>query len=128
MNEISKHPIFSKEQVTQPIVSPHGETVYEIIGSASEHGGAKLHSLAYVKIAPGKASLPHHHKISEESYYILHGRARMLIDGHSFDLLPGQACIILPGQVHQIFNNSDHELEFLAICSPAWYPEDSYYE
>jgi mannose-6-phosphate isomerase-like protein (cupin superfamily) len=127
MNDISNSPIFSKAQVKQPIESSHGETVFEMIGLDEKRGGAKLHSLAHIVIAQGKASLAHHHKISEESFYILHGRACMEIDGHSYHLNPGQACLIMPGQTHQIFNDGDQPLEFLAICAPAWYPEDSYF-
>ena len=124
---MSSSPI-SKHQVPDPIFTPHGETIYEMIGRPQEHGEAKLHSLAHVTISPGKASLAHHHQVCEETYYVLKGAARMVLDGQEFSLSPGQACLILPGQTHQIFNPGSQELEFLAICAPAWYPEDSFYD
>ncbi len=111
-----------------PLRSAHGEVVYELFGRAAEHGGATRHSLAHIVLPPGKASLRHYHKVSEESYYILRGQGRMVIDGQEHTLSPAQAMLILPGQRHQIFNDGEEELEFLAICAPAWYPEDSYYE
>ena len=122
---MNPHPI-SKDQVPDPIFTPHGETVYEMIGRVAHHGGARLHSLAHIVLAEGKASQRHSHKVCEESYYILKGQARMLIDGQETRLTPGQTCLLLPGQVHQIFNAGQGDLEFLAVCAPAWYPDDTY--
>ncbi|MEW5870517.1 MAG: cupin domain-containing protein [Chloroflexota bacterium] len=120
--------ITSKDNVQDPLYSPHGEIVYEMVGRPQNHGGAAQHSLAHIILPPGKASLAHHHRICEESYYILRGHARMQIDGRSYEMLPDQVCLIMPGQVHQIFNAGPQDLEFLAVCAPAWYPEDSSYE
>lgn len=108
-----------------PLTSPGGETVFELIGRAAEHGGAR-HSLAHIAIAPGGASTRHYHKVSEETYYILRGAATMAIDDRTLALGPGDTCLIQPGEVHQISNPSRDELEFLAVCAPAWAPDDSF--
>ncbi len=118
--------IISKEDITNPITSAHGEIVYELVGRAPDHGGVTRHSLAQIVIPPGKASHVHYHKISEETYYILSGHARLVVDGHDRLITSGQACLIKPGQVHQIFNTGEGDLEFLAVCAPAWYAQDSY--
>ena len=118
----------SKDQVTHPIFAPGGEIISEIIGREADHGGTTLHSLAHVLTPVGKSSTAHYHKVCEETYYVLKGRARMVLDGQEFEVSPGQACLILPGQVHQIFNAGDQDLEVLAVCAPAWYPDDSYYD
>jgi mannose-6-phosphate isomerase-like protein (cupin superfamily) len=120
--------IFSKDKVQNPIESSHGEVVYELVGRPDAHGNATQHSLAHIVIPAGKASLLHYHKVCEETYYILQGKARMLLNGQESTLSPGQACLILPHQRHKILNTGDEPLEFLAICAPAWYPEDSYYD
>lgn len=117
-----------KDQIRTPFQTPRGEVIYELFGLASEHGRAEAHSLAQVVIPPGKSSLPHRHQVCEESYFILQGRAQMSLDEREFEMTPGQACLIIPGQTHQISNTSDQDLEFLAICAPAWYPEDTYLE
>ena len=93
-------PIYSKERLLDPIHTPHGEIIYELIGQAEDHGGSEGHSLAHVHVPAGKASRPHYHLKSEESFYILEGRARMIIDGRVYLLVPGEACLISPGQVH----------------------------
>jgi mannose-6-phosphate isomerase-like protein (cupin superfamily) len=121
-------PVFSKDRILAPIDTPHGEIIYELVGRSAEHGGAQAHSLAHVVLPPGKASLAHFHHVSEESYYILKGQARMVIDGQECLLSPGDACLLSPRQVHQIFNDGETDLEFLAVCVPAWQPGDSFYE
>jgi mannose-6-phosphate isomerase-like protein (cupin superfamily) len=117
--------ITTKSEI-KPLVNPGRETVFELIGLAADHGGAGKASLAHVVIAPGKACSRHYHKVSEETYYGLHGAGEMVIDGQVFELRPGQACLIEPGETHQIFNRGDSDLEFLAVCAPAWAPGDSF--
>lgn len=109
-----------------PSVSAHGETIYELIGRGAS-APAQGHSLAYVTLPPGKASLPHWHPVAEESYYILQGRARMMIAGEEAELSPGDAVLIPPTQRHQIYSIGEVDLAFLAICAPAWEPANSVY-
>ena len=118
--------IRTKQEILKPLTSPWGETVYELVGSASASGGAFLHSLAQIVIAPGRSSIMHYHKVSEETYYILAGTARMVIDGRELALLSGQACLIQPHEWHQIFNPGETDLEFLAVCTPPWNAADSF--
>ena len=118
--------INSKRLVTSPLTQPLGESVYELIGSSPKSGNAHLHSLAHILIPPGKSSSKHYHKISEETYYILSGQGQMIVNGKEYKLSSGQACLIHATEVHQIFNNGTVDLEFLAVCVPAWTPDDSY--
>lgn len=117
--------ILSKKEYFPPeMVNPQGENLQEILGLVA--GGAKSHSLARVTLPAGHSSAPHYHKGSEESYWILSGTAIMNIDGKSIELMPGEAVLIEPMEVHQISNQNDDELVFLAVCVPAWHPEDSF--
>jgi mannose-6-phosphate isomerase-like protein (cupin superfamily) len=103
--------------------SEHGEVVYELLGASA--GGSRAHSLAQIVIPPGKASLKHYHPVAEESYYILSGTARMEMDGEIAMLGPGDSVIILPNQVHQIVNAGPGDVTLLAVCVPAWTPDNS---
>ncbi|HEX3051991.1 MAG TPA: cupin domain-containing protein [Aggregatilineaceae bacterium] len=107
------------------IASSHGEVVYELMGNAA--GGSAAHSLAQIVLPPGKACLKHYHPVVEESYYILSGAARMEIDGEATQLGPGDGVPVLPNQTHQIFNVGTTDLVFLAVCVPAWTPDNSVY-
>ncbi len=115
--------VITKEEIEQPFVAPLGELIYELIGPG-EIGGTTRHSFAHVVITPGKLSPRHYHKVCEETYYILKGQARMIIDGHEFTLSPGQSLLIMPGEVHQVFNDEAETLEFLVVCAPPWTPDD----
>ena len=119
--------ILSKDNINDPLVSNHGEIIYELVGLTEAHGGAARHSVAHIDLLPKSASLNHYHLIGEETYVMLHGRAKMIVDGTTYHLLPGQTCLIKPGMVHQIINESEHEtLSFIAVCSPPWVPDDTY--
>jgi len=108
-----------------PLVSDHGEVVYELLGAAA--GGTQQHSLAQVTIPPGKASLKHYHPVAEESYYILSGTGRLEMGGGTALLRAGDGVAIPAMQVHQVFNVGDDDLVLLAVCVPAWTPDNSVY-
>ncbi len=117
--------ISSIQDTGEPLHAPSGEIIYELVGASEATGGSKTHSVAVVIIPPGKSSDAHYHLVSEETYYILRGAARMVIDGHSFALRPGQVCLIRPGERHQIFNLGGEDLQFIAVCAPPWQAGDS---
>jgi mannose-6-phosphate isomerase-like protein (cupin superfamily) len=120
--------IVKKEDITKPFLSTTGEIIFEMIGHPKEIGGTEKHSIVYTVIPSGKNSPAHFHTSSEETFYMLKGKGRMVINKKEFFLYPGQACLIMPGEVHQIFNEAVNEdLEFLTISAPTWTPDDSTY-
>lgn len=116
-----------KEEITKPFVNSTGERVYEMLGAPEAIGGAKHHSFSHVVIPAGCCSRPHYHPIAEETYYILTGEGRMLVDGKEMILCPGDALLIQPPEMHQIFNDTDSDLEFIAVCAPPWNKDNSVY-
>jgi mannose-6-phosphate isomerase-like protein (cupin superfamily) len=80
----------------------------------------------HVVLPPGKASPAHFHKVSEETYYLLTGEARMRIEDVTRTVRPGDACLIMPREAHEIRNIGSHDLEFIAVSGPAWAPEDTF--
>ena len=118
--------ISSLSEIQNPLKNSQGETIYELVGNAARSGNATYHSLAVIVIPPGCSSEPHFHKVGEETYYILSGIARMQINEKEFTLSTGQACLIQPYERHQITNSEDEDLQFIAICAPAWTAADSF--
>jgi len=116
--------ISRKTDLPKMISNPKGEDIQEILGLAA--GNVSSHSLAEITIRPGCASSPHFHKFSEESYLILSGEATIRIDDQIFTLKPGEAVLIEPREIHQISNQKDEDLLFIAVCVPAWSPADSF--
>lgn len=108
-----------------PLQTPHGEVVYELMGSAA--GGSAAHSVAHIVIPAGRASRRHYHPTAEESYVVLSGRGRLEMDGETCALGAGDAVAITPPLVHQLFNAGEDDLVILAICVPPWTPDNSVY-
>lgn len=113
--------IFSKAQVASPMLTEHGEIIYELLGRNFPEM-TDLHSVAYVVLPQDKSSLLHYHPIAEESYFILKGIARIRIGEEESTVSAGQIVLIPPQRPHKIINTGESELEFLAICVPAWEP------
>jgi mannose-6-phosphate isomerase-like protein (cupin superfamily) len=108
-----------------PITTPHGELISELIGRTATEGSVPQHSVAHIVLPPGKSSLLHYHPEAEESYYILSGQARVLIGEEEVVLTAGTAVLIPSPQPHKITNIGSEDLAFLAICVPAWAPDNS---
>jgi mannose-6-phosphate isomerase-like protein (cupin superfamily) len=119
--------IIRHDRSSAPLVNATGEEVYPLLGAPADQGGAAQHSLAYVVIPPGKSSLHHYHPQAEESYYILRGQARMVIDGQTHTLQTGDAILIQPPEPHQIFSTGDVDLVFIVACAPPWTPDNAVY-
>lgn len=116
-----------KDKVEKPFVNTTGERVYEMLGAPEHIGAAKYHSFSHVVIPAGCHSRPHYHPVAEETYYILSGEGRMIVDDSVLKLIPGDALLIQTLEKHQIFNDGDSDLEFIAVCAPAWTPDNSVY-
>ena len=113
--------INNKENIDKPIISSTEEEIYELIGKAESLGGSQHHSVAQVTIQPGNSS-PKHYDDFEESYYILGGSGRIIIDGEKEKLKTGDVCLIKAGSTHQLFNDSIEPLVFLVVSAPPFNP------
>ena len=116
-----------KEDISNPFVNTTKEEIYEMIGKTKELGSAKHHSFGHVIIPEGCSSRLHYHPIAEETYYILSGQAKMIIDEQEYILMPEDTVLVETNERHQIFSIGNSNLEFLVVCSPAWEPNNSIY-
>jgi mannose-6-phosphate isomerase-like protein (cupin superfamily) len=117
--------ITSKDERPQ-LKTAHGELIHELIGRTTDRPTERL-SVAFVVIPPGKASLFHRHLVTEESYYILQGRAHLQLGNEETTIEQGEIVLIPTETPHKISNIGNEDLEFLAFCAPAWEESDSYY-
>ena len=77
-------------------------------------GAARLY--ARVVLPPGTSVGVHTHTGETEPYYILKGTGMFTEpDGSVVEVHEGDCCIIEPGQSHGIANESDEDLEFMAL-------------
>ena len=94
-------------------------TRYEIVSKEELNGHGRLY--ARIVLKPGSSVGWHQHIHDTEPYYILRGEGDFL-EGDTGDgerkrtrVHAGQVCVIQVGQWHSLENNSDGELEFMAL-------------
>ncbi len=107
-----------------PFTTKDGSTIRSILDRTNSP--VEKQSLAEASMKPGQKTDRHHHKLSEEFYFLLEGTALMEIDGETHDVGPGDAILIPPGAWHQITAKSD--LRFLCCCAPPYEHSDTYFE
>jgi len=71
------------------------------------------------RMPPGTNEVRHYHEQARQFFYVLAGVATLELNGARERLSAGQGLEIPPGQPHQIFNESDSNLEFLVISQPS---------
>ena len=74
----------------------------------------------------GAATVPHHHGVTEEIYYILSGSGDMTLGDETRSVGPGDAIAIPPGVRHTIRNTGLVELVFLCTCAPGYEHADTF--
>ena len=107
-----------------PFTTKDGSTIRSILDRTN--APVKNQSLAEARVPSGTSTQRHHHRLSEEFYFILEGRGKMEIDGETREVVLGDAILIPPGAWHTI---TAHEtLRFLCCCAPPYSHEDTYFE
>lgn len=107
----------------QPFTTKDGSTIRSLLDRSNAPVVGQ--SLAEASLPAGTSTDRHHHKLSEEFYYILEGRGRMEIDGESREVGVGDAILIPAGAWHQIMAGED--LRFLCCCAPPYDHGDTYF-
>ena len=76
------------------------------------------HGRLYAKVVltPGASVGWHQHERDTEPYYILKGTPDFIDNDKSVTrLAPGDVCVSKVGQYHSIVNNTDEDVEFMAL-------------
>jgi len=106
-----------------PFTTKDGSEIRELL--AHRNSCIRNQSLAEARLPPGAKTMPHHHDLTEEIYYILEGVGRLQIDGEVSDVKIGDAIAIPPGALHTITNTGDTTLKFLCCCAPGYEHDDT---
>ena len=74
--------------------------------------------LATDEIRPHNGSDPHKHDDKEEVFFFLSGKGRVRVDSEEIRVEPGY-CVFCPmGSVHEVINDTDDNLRFIAVVAP----------
>ncbi len=107
-----------------PFTTVDGSTIRSILDRSN--APVAHQSLAEATLPAGASTTRHHHRLSEEIYFLLSGTGEMELDGTRREVRPGDAILIPPGAWHTITATSD--LRFLCACAPPYAHEDTYFE
>lgn len=107
----------------RPYTTKDGAIVRELMNP--EMHGNSSQSLAEATVAPGKATILHRHKISEEIYHFTGGTGQMTLGEKSFKVSKGDSVCIPPGTSHNLENTGKEPLKVLCCCAPAYSHDDT---
>jgi len=99
-----------------------GAIVYEL-GSEKERQATGVGFAAGFLPGDRKAK-PHHHKVSEELYYVISGQGKVRLDDKVFDVKKGSLVYIPTKVVHGLGNTYSENLEILCVSSPCYKGSD----
>ena len=109
-----------------PFTTTDGSTIRSLLDRSN--APVANHSLAEATIPAADSTVRHHHRVSEEMYYLVEGRATMEVDGEVREVAAGDAILIPPGARHRITASADGPVRLLCTCSPPWSAQDTYFD
>jgi len=86
----------------------------------NEATGSKYVDVHVNVLRPGTGPGPYHyHSNAENIYFILEGRARILLEGKPVEAGPGDCVWIPAGEKHDVTNIGETDLRLIEIKAPA---------
>ena len=107
----------------ESFITADGSSIRELAGVPT--GNAANQSLAEATVPPGRATIEHFHRTSEEIYLFTQGMGRMRLGDEEGAVRAGDAVVIAPGVRHKLVNTGPEPLVLLCCCSPAYSHEDT---
>lgn len=113
----------TKRQDISAYVTKDCSEIRELMHPAT-HGAGRM-SIAEAVIRPGKSTLRHSHRVSEEIYHVTRGQGRMRLGLEELEIEAGDTIRIAPGVEHGLVNSGGGDLVVLCCCCPPYAHEDT---
>jgi 2-phosphoglycolate phosphatase len=108
----------------KPFITKDSSQIRSIIDATNAR--MKNVTLAEARVKPGKTTLAHEHRQTEEIYYFTEGSGRMRLGKKIFPVKAGDGVLIPPGTNHKLYNTGEKDLALLCACSPPYSHEDTF--
>lgn len=95
----------------------------EIVGRTATEHSDKV-SVAFFRLQPGAASALSYNHEGEEVFIITAGKGGVLLGGKRTSVARGSVVNVAPSTERSVMADAGEVLEFYAVTSPAWSPED----
>lgn len=109
-----------------PFTTADGSTIRSLLDLSV--APVRHQSLAEATIEAGAGTVRHHHRVSEELYYLIEGEGTMELDGEVRPVRTGDAILIPPGAWHRITASPAGPVRLLCCCAPPYSQKDTYFE
>jgi mannose-6-phosphate isomerase-like protein (cupin superfamily) len=70
------------------------------------------------RMSPNTYEVRHYHNHSHQFFFVLSGTATLEVDGVSIELNPQEGYQVPPLVPHQMFNKTNHDVEFIVTSQP----------
>ena len=114
--------IVRREQ-RESFVTADGALIRELAGVPSRN--AANQSLAEATVPPGRTTVAHLHRRSEEIYLFTQGSGRMRLGEEESRVGAGDCVVIPPGVAHKLWADEGDPLILLCCCAPAYSDADT---
>nr|MDO8109180.1 cupin domain-containing protein [Candidatus Sigynarchaeota archaeon] len=74
-------------------------------------------------LKPGQKMGAHGHAKTEETFYFVHGKGKMIVNDHEHDAAVGDAFLVEAQEKHDIHNTGKEDLKFVFVKCP-YLPDD----
>jgi mannose-6-phosphate isomerase-like protein (cupin superfamily) len=119
---MSSEPISHSAEVPA-YITKDGSEIRELM-HPRRHGNI-AQSLAEARVHPGRKTLLHCHRVSEELYHVSAGQGLLTLGDSQIRITAGDTVAIPPGTPHCVENTGEGVLVILCCCSPAYAHEDT---
>jgi mannose-6-phosphate isomerase-like protein (cupin superfamily) len=76
-------------------------------------------SIIQERMPPGTSEVRHHHSQARQFFFVLSGTATIEVGGKRETLRAHEGAEVPPNAPHQMFNESEAEVEFIVVSQPA---------
>lgn len=114
--------IVRREQ-REAFITADGSSIRELAGIPS--GNASNQSLAEAVVPPGRTTVAHFHRRTEEIYLFTEGSGRMRLGDQERAVRAGDCVVIPPGSVHKLWADNREPLVLLCCCAPPYSHADT---
>lgn len=108
---------------SKPLEVAPGMSLRELVGRTAS-ARSTAHSVAHFTLEKGRSTLTSNNRLSEETFLVVRGHGRVIIAGRGEPVGPGSVVSMRAGVVHSLQAAEDEGIEFYAIETPAYRPED----
>ena len=94
----------------------------------SSNDGAKRFGVLFITVKPEEPPHVkyHFHKKRESAFFVIQGRARIIVENEEHFVEPNTLVFIPPGEKHQLMNAGNTELRVVEVYSPLPFEGDNY--